>query len=443
MAKTESANKTRIVRICLAVLLIAALLCSLVWTDKIETKLGWRTSEPVNDAQVTEFGKDLNVHFVDVGQGDACIVELPDDRTRLIDAGDHHTENKKALLSYIDEHIKQPNGDTIEYFDFVILTHQDRDHCGGMYDVLTAYPAKTFYRPNVYSDNDDDTFIDPETTIKTLGKNNICTTDTYDKALMAAYAGKPNGQCTRVVITDATDDSISRITPEGLSASDPNYYTFTFYAPVKKTFADANDYSPIMILEYHEKRFMLSGDAETKAEESFVETAAEKQGKYAVFTDSFTVDVFKLGHHGSRTSSSEAFIEVMTTEASRPDVIAVISCGEGNSYGHPHLEVLERLQRMGFTETNILRTDKKRVDGVLTDERATIAVSVRGVADTGQYALFVGSAAVKGVRPSESNMRWLYVVLIGCAAVIVVLIVLPEVSVSFRRGVQRGRGRRK
>ena len=79
----------------------------------------------------------------------------------------------------------------------------------------------------------------------------------------------------------------------------------------------------------------------------------------------------------------------------------------------------------------------------LTDERATIAVSVRGVADTGQYALFVGSAAVKGVRPSESNMRWLYVVLIGCAAVIVVLIVLPEVSVSFRRGVQRGRGRRK
>jgi competence protein ComEC len=83
------------------------------------------------------------VHFLDVGQGDCSIIRLPDGKTVIIDAGDTKTANKTKILNYIETNFG------IEYFDYAIVTHTDSDHCGGIKDVLTAYPAKTVYRPNV------------------------------------------------------------------------------------------------------------------------------------------------------------------------------------------------------------------------------------------------------------------------------------------------------
>ena len=93
----------------------------------------------------------------------------------------------------------------------------------------------------------------------------------------------------------------------------------------------------------------FSGDAEAQAEQEFVEE---------YFDYDFDIDVFKLGHHGSRTSSSQELIELVTKQSKRDEIRCVISCGEGNSYNHPHQEALDRFISLGFLEENILRTDQ-------------------------------------------------------------------------------------
>ena len=84
-----------------------------------------------------------------------------------------------------------------------------------------------------------------------------------------------------------------------------------FYSPLSPSYNDNNNYSPIMIVNYGDKSITLTGDAETKNESEFVQAANKGEGKFSIFTDSYSVDVIKLGHHGSRTSSSEDFLEVM------------------------------------------------------------------------------------------------------------------------------------
>ena len=186
-----------------------------------------------------------------------------------------------------------------------------------------------------------------------------------------------------------------------------------------------------MVLDYHGKKFMLSGDAEKEAEADFVKKAKEGDGKYSVFTDDFSVDVFKLGHHGSRTSSSEDMIRAMTTPENRANVIAVISCGLNNSYKHPHAEVMERLAALGFTDKNIVRTDYN----------GTIAMSVKGVETNGvlSYELFMGAETVvknvNVVKTSEHaigndkiHLTWTEIVILGVIVIIAVLIVMPAVK---------------
>lgn len=439
MSSSNSRKKGRIVRLIIAAILIAGLLISIIWYKQIDVALGLapkqdESAHPSEDGVVTEeLGNDLLVHFLDVGQGDSCIIELPDNKTILIDAAENKTESKKAIFDYIEQNVKDENGETIKWFDYVILTHPDADHCGGMADVLTKYPAKVFYRPNVFFEDKADaknplSFTDPETDIKELGSKNIKDTQTYGKALQAAYEGKlPNNEQTKVIITDATDSSTNVIAPD-LKETDPNYYSLKFYAPVgKKSYSDWNDYSPIMILTYHDKKFMLSGDAEKNAEADFVAEAAKKEGIYSIFDENFTVDIFKLGHHGSSTSSSEDFIKTMTTPGNCPNVLAIISCGKDNKYGHPHKEVLNRLKNLGFSDENILRTD----------EKGTIEVAVKGknAADgTATYSLYVsGSAVSKKLVVNFFLTTWWQIAIFCCIVVVIVFLILPEIRNLFRR----------
>ena len=119
---SESRKRGRIVRAVIALILIAGLLLSLIWTDKINRKLGLvpAADSAQNEQQtpdtgtVTELGDDLNVHFVDVRQGDACIIEFPDDKKMLIDAGENNKTDKTALLNYIEENIKDAEGNNIK-----------------------------------------------------------------------------------------------------------------------------------------------------------------------------------------------------------------------------------------------------------------------------------------------------------------------------------------
>ena len=111
---------------------------------------------------------------------------------------------------------------------------------------------------------------------------------------------------------------------------------FTFIGPVEE-YSDTNDNSLVLRLTYGDKSFLFTGDMEREAENDLLDSGVK-----------LSSDVLKVGHHGSSTSTSYRFLYEVSPE------IAVISCGEDNSYGHPHEEVLSRLSDADVT---VYRTD--------------------------------------------------------------------------------------
>ncbi len=399
-------------RIFAMILITAALGVSLLFEAEINRALGFVREEQT--PTVTE-SIDLDVHFVDVGQGDACILELPDARVMLIDAGERDSEDK--LIQYIDENIRR-DGEKLDGFDIVMLTHSDSDHCGEMADVLEQYPAEVFYRPNVAATYDG--YTDPGIAAGDLyGSYESKNTMRYRDAIEAGYATAGT-----TYATDATDDEQNVIRPEGISEGEPGYYTLTLYTPTVDSYSDANNYSPIMILEYEGKRFALSGDAEKEAEAEFVALAKEREGKFSVFDDSFYVDVIKLGHHGSDTSTSADYLEVITTPSACPSIFAIASCGSKSEYGHPSDKTIETLKKAGFVEEHILTTFT-----------AGSIVATVSLDEDGMYALTVGG--VVAPAPETFQWRWLYVAGILFAAAFVLIIILPSLTKSGRKKVVR------
>lgn len=423
MSRANEKKNALILKIVIFVVITAALLISLIWQDRINAALGLKGVEESEyggmntDAVLAGSGGDLNLHFVDVGQGDACIVELPDGRNMLIDSGSSDSDDK--LIAYIDENIKGDDGKTIDGFDIVIMTHSDEDHCGEMADVLGRFPAKeTFYRPNQEATRSG--FSDPGKS-DLYGNYSGKNTKAYAEAIGAGYAGGAKG-----IVTNALDDSQNVIVPENVDKDEEGYYEINFYSPLKDSYGDYNNYSPIIVLEYNDNRVALSGDAEKEAEADFVAKASEGEGRYSVFTEEFTVQAIKLGHHGSRTSSSEDYLETMTTASSRKDARVIISCGKDNKYGHPHAEVLERLESMGFSNDNILRTD---VNG-------SIAMSIKFDETAGAYALFVGADVVRvetSVGIGTVKLTWLEIVIVVIVLSAIIMFVLPLFASRKRR----------
>ena len=133
---------------------------------------------------------------------------------------------------------------------------------------------------------------------------------------------------------------------KGLTASDcqvGDTYTlgnasFAILAPVKE-YADSNNASIALMVQNGNNRFLFTGDCEAEAEADLIASGAD-----------LSADVYLAGHHGSDTASSQAFMDAVSP------TYAVISCGEGNSYGHPHAEVLNRFRSMGI---QVFRTDEQ------------------------------------------------------------------------------------
>lgn len=365
MAKRSSRPKRKIkkvnwaARALIFVVITLLIVVGFFFEDKINRAVGLITDKAITtvktpDGTVVEsLDGSLKVHFIDVGQGDACIVQLPDERTMLIDAGENDAKVKTKLKDYIDDL-------NFDFFDFCIMTHSDADHIGGMAYVLNLYPARTVYRPNQiadYTDKAGNKYADPAFNGKEKrnrfwgDKQSAKNTVTYKNAIEAAYAATDEF-APEVIVTNPADDSQNTIT--GMA----NEYRIDFYSPLSPSYSDNNNYSPIMVLTYGGRRIALSGDAEKQNESEFVAAAAAGKGRYEVFNGDFNADVIKLGHHGSRTSSGEPYLNIMTAAAKRQDTLVVISCGTGNSYGHPHQEVLARLAALGFDQEHILRTDK-------------------------------------------------------------------------------------
>lgn len=406
----------------IAIVLVVGVLLgvSLLFENQINLALGLEKIEKTEyegntagDIRKKSVAGDLNVHFVDVGQGDACIVELPDGKKMIIDGGEK--DAKDALLGYIDENITDKDGNKITYFDYAILTHTDSDHCGSLDDVLNKYPAKNFYRPNVKCNYKD--YVDPDASLLTsdcVSKG----TAAYKDVIAAASKGKNKfGDEYKVYINSF---ELEPIVPDA-KPGDDGYYSLSFYGPNSNSYKDWNNYSPIMILEYEGIKIALTGDCEKEGEAEFAEKAKAREGKFSVFDDNYSVDVIKAGHHGSRTSTGEAFVEAVTTAESRPNTLIVISCGLNNKYKHPHTEKLEQFKKDGFQDKNILRTDRN----------GTIVLSVRYNEATSDFRLFYGADPM--VKTQEKTVDWRYIALSIFVVVALVILVEPAIAAARKK----------
>lgn len=233
---------------------------------------------------------ELIIHFLDVGQADSILLELPNNEIMLIDAG-NNSDGRKVVSYLRDKGI-----DTIDY---LIGTHPHADHIGGLDDVIDNFEIGRIYLPQV-----------------------IHTSKTFEDVLLAVQRkGK-------------------EITPAraGVNIVDEPNLQIYFISPVRDDYNNLNHYSAVVKVDFLNKSFLFTGDAEIPNEEEMIE-------KYG---SSLKSHVLKVGHHGSNTSTSEEFIEKVV-----PDY-AVISVGKDNSYGHPSALVIQRLQNHGV---KIYRTD--------------------------------------------------------------------------------------
>ncbi|WP_415331801.1 ComEC/Rec2 family competence protein [Clostridium perfringens] len=247
---------------------------------------------------------ELMISYMDVGQGDAAYIKV-NGNDILIDAGPR--SNSKELL----EQLKAKN---IDDFELVIATHPHEDHIGGMVDVFKEYEVKAFYSPKITH-----------------------TTKTYENLVKAV---KDEGLKTKEL-----KDGMVIDLGEGAK--------FEVFTPQKSEYEELNDYSPIMKLSFGDTSYLFTGDAEKLAEE-------EALAKYKNSLDS---DVIKFGHHGSSSSSSNAFIEAVSPK------YGIISCAKDNKYGHPHRETLDIIKKYNIktfrTDTDgeiILTSDGKSIN---------------------------------------------------------------------------------
>lgn len=241
---------------------------------------------------------DLSVHYIDVGQGD-CSLVVYGDNTVLIDAGER--DYGEAVVDYI-------RSLGIEQLDYIIATHPHSDHIGGLTDVINEFEAGTVIAPKV-SDELVPTGTVYEDFLKALSKKGLM--------LTAAEAG--------------TVYDLSKPEKEGDNTS------FEILGPIRSDYEDLNDWSVVIRLVHGENSFVFTGDAGTAAEEDIM-----------LLPKDISADVLKVGHHGSSTANSKLFLMRVAPKA------AVIPCGNDNSYGHPHKEVIDRLKLLG---TEIYRTD--------------------------------------------------------------------------------------
>ncbi|MEN9582602.1 MAG: hypothetical protein RL641_556 [Candidatus Parcubacteria bacterium] len=236
----------------------------------------------------------LQVSFLDIGQGDATYIKAPNGHDMLIDGG-----RTSAMLLKKLKAVMTPGDTTI---DVVIATHPDADHIGGLPMVFEKYKIGQYIEPG----------IGAGTKVYASLLENV-TTAKVPKIL--ARTG------TKIILDEKNGVEFNVLWPYEVHEGDTT-----------------NDVSIVGILSYKEESFMLTGDAPIVAEEGIVNNFSVARNASGI--SEINVDVLKLGHHGSRTSSGEAFLL-----ATHPSV-AIISAGCDNSYGHPHKEVIDRLSKL-------------------------------------------------------------------------------------------------
>ena len=248
----------------------------------------------------------------------------------------------------------------IQTLDYFIITHFDSDHYGEAADIVDAFKINNLILPDQIKLNDKG---EDQTTYKSFMDKVAAKNDEIFVSIIEN--NDDIGQrviCDDIIDIDDKNDrvlNVGVIDPE--KEGDKADLELEFFAPIKDDYKDSNDYSVVFMLRWGATKMLFTGDAEKNSEADIVE-------RYGISLDDlFDCDVFKAGHHGSRTSSCDAILD-----AASPEYI-IISCGVDNSYGHPHSEAMERFNKV-VEEDNILITAEKGTI-ILTTDGQKITVS--------------------------------------------------------------------
>lgn len=234
------------------------------------------------------------VHYIDVGQGDSILVQV-NNRNLLIDSGPK--SDKRKLLSYLST-LK------LDRLDYIIATHPHEDHIDNMSDVIRDYNVLNFYAPKV-----------------------VTTTKSFE------------------LMIDALKNKNLKINVirKGINSIDLGENTkVTVFSPTQDSYEDLNNYSAVIKIEYGSTSFLFTGDAQKDVEKEILNN-----------NENISADVLKVGHHGSSTSTSPAFLRKVNPS------IAVISVGKYNVYNHPNENTIKLLND---SKVKIYRTD---IDGTV------------------------------------------------------------------------------
>lgn len=224
----------------------------------------------------------LFIHYIDIGQGDSILIKTPQNKNILVDSGDNKAEDK--LASYLALN-------NVKKLNMIIATHPDTDHIGGLDMVVNDFKVDNFFMPDIKSDS----------------KN-------YNRLL------------------DALDNK--KLTPKPLYQGDTiNIDTdiiLQIISPIKdKVYENNNEFSIAFRLIYKNSSFLFMADSEKENENDILSENINVQS-----------DVIKLGHHGSKTSSSMEFLNSVNPK------LAIISSGKDNKFNHPHKEVIDILNEL-------------------------------------------------------------------------------------------------
>lgn len=253
-----------------------------------------------NEIFSEELGK-IQVYFINVGQADSALIVTPNKDAILIDSG----EKGDA-----DTIISQIRATGVEDLDLVIATHPHADHIGGMQEVIETFEAREIVMSSHIA------------TSKTF-ENLLDSIDNQGKGITQAKVGMSrniDGVQVEVLAVDTIAD-------------------------------DSNNSSILLRVEYGEVSLLFTGDLEEQAEKIILRQ---------VNHEDLNADILKVGHHGSETSTSDEFLEVINPK------VAVISVGKDNKYNHPSLKVIDKLMKKGITfyRTDEDNTIELEIDGV-------------------------------------------------------------------------------
>lgn len=251
----------------------------------------------------------VEVHMIDVGQGDAILVRT-DAGDMLIDTGDRTSDSKNNLQKYLSDH-------NVTELEWLVLTHPDADHIGGAVEVINACRIK-----------------------RVLLSDRTNSSKTYTDTISAIIESEAE---VFIVETDdslETDETVTATVWKAGQTFSLGDADFKIFGPITNP-TNNNNASVVMRMTYGASSILFTGDMEDEANNEIADVVS-------AYGDELRSDILKVGHHGSRNANNEALLSAVKPK------IAIISCGEGNEYGHPHAETITLLEKIG---AEIHRTD--------------------------------------------------------------------------------------